>query len=114
MTKKTSKNSDEATPSYFIVNGQPIDNVLEQLGLSHYKWQAILHIVRAGKKEGVTEAEDLGSALSYVKRELACAQRQTKQLPLAAARNRTKKAVARVAEQQPLTNAQPQPEATAS
>jgi len=52
-----------------------IEFLLEEYGLPHYRWQAVLHLIRAGNKENIPELDDLNAAMEYLKRDIACVQK---------------------------------------
>jgi len=53
-----------------------IEALLEEYGLPHYRWQCVLHLIRAGNKEGVPELDDLTAAQDYLRRDITCIQKE--------------------------------------
>ena len=68
-----------------------IEFLLEEYGLPHYRWQAVLHLIRAGNKEGVPETDDLDAAMNYLKRDIASVQKAKRSAAAtSASRSRTR------------------------
>lgn len=70
-----------------------IEFLLEEYGLPHYRWQCVLHLIRAGNKEGVSEMDDLNAAAQYLKRDVVALQKAKRSI--AASPARTRKAVSK-------------------
>lgn len=86
MTQQKSPGSNNAGR---IAN---IEFLLEEYGLPHYRWQAVLHLIRAGNKEGVSEMDDLEAAQNYLKRDIASLQKAKRSAAATSSRaSRTRK-----------------------
>jgi hypothetical protein len=67
-----------------------IEFLLEQYGLPHYRWQAVLHLIRAGNKEGIPELDDVNAALNYLRRDVASLQKAKRNPASGASRSRSR------------------------
>jgi len=63
---KELKPAEEIQAYYIGADGKSIYELLKQYDLNWYRQQAILYLVRAGKKEGFTELDDLTSAMRFI------------------------------------------------
>lgn len=75
---KQPKTAETIAPYFIGENGQDAYSALEQFHLSPYRWQSILFMIRAGKKEGTPELDDLQTAMFYLQRDIERVKKQTK------------------------------------
>ena len=57
-------------PQHYQSKGMEVIDIIEAYELDFHLGNAIKYILRAGKKEGSSEKEDLGKAAWYIQRKL--------------------------------------------
>jgi CRISPR/Cas system-associated protein Cas5 (RAMP superfamily) len=69
---------DAVNPQHYKLGKTEVIDFIEEQELNFHRATALKYIVRAGKKNTLTEVEDLEKALWYIKREIKRIQKRAK------------------------------------